>query len=78
MADARTATASARLVVSVAAVATTLGGSAAMVVYENPRSSVANLDVPALPPLPTLEPALDAPPAPARRPMPMATTRSSR
>ena len=78
MADARTATASARFVVSVAAVATTLGSSVAMAVHGAPRSSAEDLDVPSLSPLPTLEPTIDAPPVPARRPAPMATTRSSR
>lgn len=77
MADARKAAASARFLLSVAAVATTIGGSVAMATYDGRRESVSALEAPSLPPLPTLEPSSEAPPL-KRRPVPIATTRSSR
>lgn len=68
-----------KLVLSVAALAATLGGWLAMTVHDAPDTGPSGLDAPSLAPLPTLEPrATDVAPAPARRPVPVATTRSSR
>ncbi|HEX7603123.1 MAG TPA: hypothetical protein VF316_16010 [Polyangiaceae bacterium] len=70
---------SSKLVVSIAAIAATLGGWLAMAVHDAPVASSSGLDAPSLAPLPTLEPrASEVAPVPARRPVPMATTRSSR
>lgn len=76
MGEAREATALVRLVVSLAAVATTLAAWLAMVADEAPSPSATALDVPSLEPLPTLEPVREVPRG--QRPVPLATTRSSR
>jgi hypothetical protein len=74
-----------RVFVSVVAVATTVGGALAMSVHDGHAVSPSELDAPSLAepsslePLPSLEPAAAAAPrALARRPAPIATTRSSR
>jgi hypothetical protein len=77
MADARSTAGSARFLVSVAAVATTIGGSLAMAVHDGRPEPISALEAPSLAPIPTLEPTSEAPP-PVRRPVPIATTRSSR
>ena len=57
----------------------TVAGWLAMVVRGAPVATEAEMDPLAeLPPIPTLEPASEIPRAPARRPVPAATTRSSR
>jgi hypothetical protein len=79
MAEKRSPASSTRSIVSVAALAATLGGWLAMTVHDAPQAGSSELDAPALPPLPTLEPrASEVAPLPARRPVPVATTRSSR
>jgi len=81
MADPRNPASSARLLVSVAALATTLGGSLALSLYAPEPAEVLGVDTPLLGPLPVLEPASGQPEpieAPARRPNPIAVTRSSR
>ena len=68
-----------RLVLSIAAVAATLGGWFAIAVREAPVAAAPEPGATAfLAPIPTLEPARETPPSPARRPVPVATTRSSR
>jgi hypothetical protein len=75
-----------RVFVSVVAVATTVGSALAMSVHDGHAASPSARDAPSLAgpsslePLPSLEPtaAAAAPRVPARRPAPLATTRSSR
>ena len=81
MAEPRNAAASARLLVSVAALATTLGGALAIAIYAPQPAETLGVDTPLLAPLPTLEPVSGQPvpvEVPAPRPNPIAVTRSSR
>ena len=81
MAEPRSAASSARLLVSVAALTTTLGGSLALAIHDPQPAEALGVDTPVLAPLPTLEPVSGQPDpidAPARRPNPIAVTRSSR
>ena len=81
MAEPHNAASSARLLVSVVVLATTLGGSLALAIYAPQPPEALGLDPPLLAPLPTLEP-VSGQPDPievrARRPNPIAVTRSSR
>jgi len=81
MAEPHNAASSARLLVSVVVLATTLGGSLALAIYAPQPPEALGLDTPLLAPLPTLEP-VSGQPDPievrARRPNPIAVTRSSR
>ena len=68
-----------RTLLSVAAIAATLGGWFAIALRDAPTAAAPELTAPTLlSPIPTLEPAREAPFTPARRPVPVATTRSSR
>jgi hypothetical protein len=81
MADPGNAASSARLLVSVAALATTLGGSLALAIHDPQPAESLGVDTPLLAPLPTLESVSGLPDpieVPARRPNPIAVTRSSR
>ena len=81
MADPRNAASSARLLVSVAALATTLGGSLALAICAPQPAEALGVDAPLLAPLPTLEPVSGQPDpieVPTRRPNPITVTRSSR
>jgi hypothetical protein len=83
MAEPRGVGTSVRVLVSVLAVATTVGGSLVMAVHDEPEASAvtqgnASLASPWLEPLPTLEPTTVLTAAPSRRPAPITTTRSSR
>jgi len=81
MADPRNAPSSARILVSVAALATTLGGSLALAIYDPQPVEALGVGTPRLAPLPTLEPVLgqlDPIEVPARGPNPIAVSRSSR
>jgi hypothetical protein len=62
-----------RLVLSFAALGATLGGTVAMAVHDGAEATTAPTEVAGLPPLPTV-----ATPAARARPVPVATTRSSR
>ena len=78
-ADPRRSTATARFAMTLAAIAATLGGWLAMARVEQatPTASGAEAGSARLPPLPSLEPRADTT-RPARRPVPIATTRASR
>ena len=78
MAEPRKAGAPPRLVVTVAVVAATLGGAIAIAADDAPAEVPSALEAPSLAPLPALEPLSAEPRRPFRRPIPLATTRSSR
>ncbi len=83
MADPRRATSSARLAMTLAAVAGTLGGWLALAMRDAPPAPATDTadverQVPPVPALPTLEPVPTSLAPESRRPKPIATTRSSR
>jgi hypothetical protein len=69
-----------RFVLSLLAVASTLGGWFVLALRDAPPVAAPHVlnEPPLLPPRPALEPAPERRPVPVRRPTPMATTRSSR